>query len=338
MRRHPLPLVLLGAFGLIAIMTGLLAQDAKKAPAEKTKTPPLQEVKKAPAENTKRAPAAPAEKAISADEKQIREAVVAFVEQYNAHKAEEVAKLFATDARMTFADGEQVNGRDEIKGSFEDAFEQSPKVAVSVVVDSIRMLKPEVAIEEGTTSIFPDGETLASKGRYTVMHVKTDGRWQMQAVRVEKEETLSSYAQLQPLEWLIGEWIDEGRTENIEAKFHWDENKSFLLEDFQVVKEGVVVLKGTQRIGWDPQAKQVRSWVFDSAGGFGEGVWSRDGDEWICKAKGVSADGTTSTATRTLIRATKDRIIWSATDRTSGDDRLPNLDATMVRKAPQSAK
>src|SRR5689334_8087225 len=56
MRRHPLPLVLLGAFCLFAIMTGLLAQDAKKAPAEKTKTPPLQEVKKAPAENTKRAP------------------------------------------------------------------------------------------------------------------------------------------------------------------------------------------------------------------------------------------------------------------------------------------
>ena len=29
----------------------------------------------------------------------------------------------------------------------------------------------------------------------------------------------------------------------------------------------------TQRIGWDPAAKQIRSWEFDSEGGFGEGTW-----------------------------------------------------------------
>jgi len=278
---------------------------------------------------------AESEPALSADEQAIRKSAVDFVEQYNEHKPEALAALFSPDARMVFRDGTEVNGHDEIKQSFEEAFQEGPKSAISVVVDSIRLLTPDVAVEEGTTNLFPDGDTLSSKGRYTVLHVKKEGKWLMQSVRVVDEETVSAYAQLQPLEWLVGEWIDEGRHEIVEANFHWDENKSFLLEEFQVVRDGEVVLKGTQRIGWDPQAKQIRSWIFDSAGGFGDAVWTRVDDTWVCKGKGVRADGTSASATRTLIRSAEDRVIWSATDRIEGDEQLPNLDVTMVRKPPE---
>jgi uncharacterized protein (TIGR02246 family) len=280
---------------------------------------------------------APAEAQQSnADEEQIRQSVVAFVEQYNAHKADALAALFAADARMVFQDGSEVNGRDEIKSTFGEAFLESPKVAVSVVVDSIKFLTPDVAVEEGSTTLFPDGETLTSRERYTVLHLKRNGRWLMQSVRVVEEESLSAYGQLQPLEWLVGEWIDEGRNEVVKAKFNWDENKSFLLEEFQVVREGSVDLKGTQRIGWDPQAKQVRSWIFDSAGGFGEAAWTPTDDGWIVKAKGVRADGTSASATRTLSRADEDRVIWSATERIDNGEQLPDLAVTMVRKPPEA--
>jgi uncharacterized protein (TIGR02246 family) len=284
--------------------------------------------RKAPAEN----------KPSNGDEDQIRRSVVAFVEQYNAHKADGLAALFAPDARMVFRDGTEVNGSSEIEETFKEAFLDSPKAAVSVVVDSIRFLKPDVAVEEGSTSLFPDGETLTSRERYTVLHLKRDGKWSMQSVRVVEEEVLSAYGQLQPLEWLVGEWMDEGRSEAVEAKFHWDENKSFLLEDFQVIREGSVVLKGTQRIGWDPQAKQVRSWMFDSAGGFGDAVWTPTDDGWIVKAKGVRSDGTSASATRTLSRADEDRVIWSATERIDNGEQLPDLAVTMVRKPPQAAE
>jgi uncharacterized protein (TIGR02246 family) len=272
----------------------------------------------------------------NADDQQIRDGVVAFVELYNAHSAEKLAGLFAPDARMVFGDGTQVNGRDEIQQSFEETFAGSPKVAISVVVDSIRFLTPDVAVEEGVTNLFPDGDTLTSSGQYTVVHLKKNGRWLMQAVRVAEDELLSTYGQLQPLEWLVGEWIDEGRTEVVEATFRWDENKSFLLEEFQVIREGSVVLKGTQRIGWDPQAKQIRSWIFDSAGGFGDAVWTPVEDDWICKVKAVRTDGTSASATRTLTRAAQDRVIWSATDRLDDGERLPDLAVTMVRKPPQA--
>jgi uncharacterized protein (TIGR02246 family) len=269
------------------------------------------------------------------DEQQIRRAVVAFVEQYNAHKPSELAALFAPDARMVFADGSEVNGGEEIKQSFEEAFEANPKAAVSVVVDSIRFLTPDVAVEEGETTLFPDGETLASRGRYTVLHLKKNGRWLMQSVRVVEEQSLSPYGELAPLEWLVGQWIDEGRDEVVEANFRWDENKSFLLEEFQVIREGEVLLKGTQRIGWDPQRKQIRSWIFDSGGGFGEAVWTPAGDDWICKASGVTADGISASATRRLSRAAQDRVIWTSTDRLAGGEELPDLAVTMVRKPPK---
>jgi uncharacterized protein (TIGR02246 family) len=280
---------------------------------------------------------APADsKGLNGDEQTLRESVEVFVKLYNAHKSEEVAALFAPDSRMVFRDGSEVNGRDEIKDSFDEAFRASPKTAISVVVDSIQFLTPDVAVEEGVTSLFPDGETLTSLGRYTVLHMRRNGRWLMQSVRVVEEETVSSYGELQSLEWLVGEWIDEGRSEVVESKFRWDENKSFLLEEFQVISQGSTVLKGTQRIGWDPQAKQIRSWTFDSAGGFGEAVWTPVGDDWVCKAKGVRSDGSSASATRNLTRAAQDRIIWTATDRIDDGEQLSQLAVTMVRKPPQA--
>jgi hypothetical protein len=121
----------------------------------------------------------------------------------------------------------------------------------------------------------------------------------------------------------------------VEAKFRWDDNKSFLVEEFQVISQGSVILKGTQRIGWDPQRKQIRSWIFDSAGGFGEATWTPVGDDWVCKGAGVQADGASASATRRLIRSGQDRVIWSATERLAGGEELPDLAVTMVRKPPQ---
>lgn len=272
----------------------------------------------------------------SADETLIRRGVLGFVERYNAHKADTLAALFAPDARMTFADGSEVNGREAIQKSFVQTFAERPQTMISVVVDSIRFLAPNVAVEEGTTSLFPDGETLTSSGRYTVLHVKQGSGWLMQSVRVVEEKSVSAYGELQALEWLIGDWVDEGRNETVEASFRWDDNKSFLLEEFKVIDEGEVVLKGTQRIGWDPQAKQIRSWIFDSAGGFGEATWTEVGDKWVVKATGVSSDGDAASATRTLSKSTNDRVIWTSTNRLTGDEELPDQAITMVRKPPQA--
>ncbi len=143
----PMTLIQLPRYAWVALLIGIAASCAS---AQQAKT-------------------ATGDAQLSPDEKQIRQGVIAFVEQYNAHKADELATLFWPDARMVLRDGTEVNGRDAIKQSFEEAFRENPKSAISVVVDSIRLLTPDVAVEEGATTMFPDGETLTSQDRYATV-------------------------------------------------------------------------------------------------------------------------------------------------------------------------
>jgi hypothetical protein len=95
-------------------------------------------------------------------------------------------------------------------------------------------------------------------------------------------------------------------------------------------------MSGSQRIGWDPRLKQVRSWVFDSDGGFSEGFWSRDGERWVIKTTGVLKDGRAASATNILTRVNKDTIKWTSVDRTFGADVLPDgEEINLVREPPK---
>ena len=44
-------------------------------------------------------------------------------------------------------------------------------------------------------------------------------------------------------------------------------------------------------IGKDNAKGVIRSWVFQSDGGFGDGVWTREGKKWSIDVHGVRADG-----------------------------------------------
>ena len=90
-------------------------------------------------------------------------------------------------------------------------------------------------------------------------------------------------------------------------------------------------MSGTQRIGWDPRHKQIRSWVFDSDGGFSEGFWSRDGERWVMKSTGVLKDGRAASATNVLTRVNRDTMNWTSVDRTSEPRSCPT-----PRRSPSS--
>ena len=96
---------------------------------------------------------------------------------------------------------------------------------------------------------------------------------EMISVRTMSEEVVSNYEFLRQLKFMVGEWVDEDPDSVVESKVYFDEEKNFLIHDFNVRRGRSVVQKGTQRIGWDPQAKRIRGWVFDSQGGFGESSW-----------------------------------------------------------------
>jgi uncharacterized protein (TIGR02246 family) len=269
----------------------------------------------------------------SPDEAAIHKAAIEFVDAYNAKDAAAIVALFSPKARVESSEGEVTEGSDQIKAGFEEVFKEEPKAMISLAMESLLFLTSDVAIEQGATGFFPDGELLTTRSKYLVVHLKKDGKWKMISARSMGEEIVSNYEFLRRIEFLVGEWVDEDAESTVDSKFHWDEGKNFLLHDFSVRRGKDVVQKGVQRIGWDPQAKRIRGWVFDSQGGFGETSWEEADGTWVVKASGVASTGESRSGTRTLT-PDGDRVRVRLSDRIGQGQRLPDIDFIMVRKPP----
>jgi uncharacterized protein (TIGR02246 family) len=274
----------------------------------------------------------------SADEKAIRETAEVFEKAYNAKDAKAIAALFVHDGQIEDKDGDVSVGRDAIEKVFADIFKEAPKKTIDVTVESIRFIGPDLAVEEGSTKeVFEPGEP-PEYDRYTVVHVKRDGKWMMAMAKDEEGPPPSGHEQLRPLAWLVGDWVDDGGSTVVVSSCRWSDDKNFLLQEFKLRQNGRDAMNVSQRIGWDPVTKAVHSWVFDSEGGYGESVWTRDGDSWIIKATGVRPDGTTASATNSLTPAGKDGYIWRSTDRIQGDEVQAPTEVKVVRKPPEPKK
>ena len=113
----------------------------------------------------------------------------------------------------------------------------------------------------------------------------------------------------------------------------WTKNKSFITRSFGVSVKGRTDLEGTQVIGWDPAKKVIRSWLFDSDGSFGVGIWTRKGDRWTIQALQVLSDGRKATSVNVLTKVDDDTFTWESTGREVAGEVLPNIGpVTVVRK------
>lgn len=143
---------------------------------------------------------------------------------------------------------------------------------------------------------------------------------------------------LVPLAWMVGDWVDEGSDALVTISCRWSDDKNYLLADYNVKVLGKPALKSTQRIGWDPLTKKIKSWLFDSDGGRGEGTWTQVDNRWVIKATAVLPDGRIGSATLTVTPSDKDSYVMKGTDRIQGDATRPDFEVTIVRKPPEPAK
>jgi uncharacterized protein (TIGR02246 family) len=268
------------------------------------------------------------------DEKAIRAADEAFVRAYNAGDARAVADLFDEDAEAVSKDGETVRGREAIAGLFASIFEAAPGRKIEVAVDSLRFLGAVVALETGRTTLSAADGRAPEVDRFTVLFVKKDGRWLQARVQEHAKTQDSPHDRLKELEWMVGEWVDEGSNGVVFTTCRWSDDANYLLREYTIRVGGRPAMSGTQRIGWDPQAGQIRSWIFDSDGSFGEALWSRDGNRWIVKATFVLRDGRRASATQVITFVTKDMARWKQVDRTVGGEAVPDIDEVVVVKRP----
>lgn len=279
-------------------------------------------------------PTALAQTETTEDEKAIRHQVAKYVAAYNKQDAQALGKLWA-DSAVYYSplSDEPVKGSKAITAEFVKQFKADAAAKLEVEVRSIRLITPTVALEEGSARVIRDDGGVMDT-TYTAIHVKQNDKWLLDSVRETVIPTLNSNEPfLQELSWMVGEWVDQDDDAIIETNCQWTKNRNFMTRSFKVFVQGQIELEGTQVIGWDASTKRIRSWVFDSDGAFGEGVWTRNEDGWMIKTNGVLRDGSKSSATNIVKQIDENAFTWESISREIDGELQPNIEpVTVVRK------
>jgi hypothetical protein len=142
---------------------------------------------------------------------------------------------------------------------------------------------------------------------------------------------------LDTLDWLVGDWVDDDDKVTAEFSCHFTKNDAFLLRSFRVALADEKRLSGMQLIAWDPAQTTIRSWTFDSDGGFGEETWNQSGNRYTIRAKYTLPDGGTASAVHVLTYINDDKCTWKSVNREIDGSFQPDIDeVTLVRKTEPS--
>jgi uncharacterized protein (TIGR02246 family) len=271
------------------------------------------------------------------DTKAIAALDTSFIAAFNRGDARSIADLFTDDAEISDDSGETVRGREAISRHFAATFEDDPKAKIELTPDSLRFLGADAAKQTGRARTIPGNGGSPEITRFTVLYVRRDGRWLHDTIHEHEDRNLTSHDRLTELEWLVGDWVDEGDDGVVHTSCRWSDDKNFLLRDFTMHVAGMPVSRGSQRIGWDAKKGQIRSWVFDGDGGHSEGFWTRSGkDEWTIRAVGILSDGRDVQATQVLTFVSKGLCRWRSIDREIDSEPVPDLpEIVLVRTPPR---
>jgi uncharacterized protein (TIGR02246 family) len=258
----------------------------------------------------------------------------AFAEAFQKGDAKALAAFWVADGDYTDQTGRHLKGRAAIEKAFAALFAENKGLKLRINSEAMRFVTPDVAIEDGVTEVIPPDGGPPSRARYTIVHVKESGRWRLGSVRDAAFAAPTNYEKLRELEWAIGDWADEtAKIDVARVSFAWSENQGFLVSHFTTTFKNIAIGGGTQWIGWDPLAKGMRSWTFDTDGGFGEGKWSREGsNRWVIKAKTVLADGKQVVSTNVLTHVDADTLSWQSRGRTVDGNALPDTKEIRMKR------
>ena len=266
----------------------------------------------------------------SADNSPEKIAIMAADRAYEAAYAKgdvkALADFFSEDAQYTSDDGQTFNGKAEIEGSIQQAFKGNKGAKLAIHLDAVRVLSPEVVLEKGSTTVTSkNGETTGAQ--YAAIYVKKDGKWKINQLIETPMVDVSPHDQLSELGWLIGNWeeADKSGDLHVQSEYTWARGGNFITRNVTVKRGGDTTMEGWQVIGWDPVDRCIRSWTFDDEGGFSEGRWSREGERWLLREKGITPDGDRTTADNTFNKVSNDKFTWESNNRTLNGDPQPGI-------------
>jgi uncharacterized protein (TIGR02246 family) len=300
---------------------GVVAQAHSTAAAAPGQTPPAGAA--IPASST------------TAAENSARETLTAYIAAYNKRDAAKLAEFFTPDGTLIDSENVATRGREAIADEFAEAFDERSNYTLQATIQRIRLITADVAQAEGVARLVaPKEATIANQ--FVALLARQSDAWKIVEIRdyPAPAGSVPPAERLKELEWMVGEWIDESENAQVSSTVRWGQGKGYLVRDYSIQVKGEPETSGLMIITWDPQAQQIKSWIFNADGSRGEGSWTRATEsQWVVKAHGSTADGQPTSATQVISLVNKDAIKTSSIDRVVGDEIASDIeDIIMVRK------
>jgi uncharacterized protein (TIGR02246 family) len=267
-----------------------------------------------------------------ADKLAIDSLIKAIVQAFNNRDAAAIAANWTAEGEYVRNNGELIRGRADIQKGYAEFFKTlKGKPTLEFQADSLRFTSADSAVSRVTLRLKNDqGELVGSCWRDTTL-VRDGGQWKVATVH-EWDRDNSFDDSLKDLEWLIGTWRMAANDREVTTTYEWDENKPFIRGKYAVKEGAKVVESGTHRFAKDNAEGGIRSWVFQSDGGFGGGLWARDGKNWTVDFYGVTPDGKRLTATVMYVRVDANTFTWQSVNQAVDDQPIADTQPIKVTK------
>lgn len=272
-----------------------------------------------------------AEKPTSDPKEALKPQTTLFQTALASKDAKTLASLYADDARW-IRDGEVITGRDQIEKEYSRLFAEDPELKIdSPGPDEEYFVTPDVIVERGVKTVS------GNQFRYVYTNVKKGDKWFISFLDETSIPSENSGREaLEGLSWMVGTWKENSPDVEVTATTGWTINEHFLRRSFSVVRKDGTSLQGTEIVGYDPVREQIRSWIFDSDGGFGEGYWHKEGNQWVIQIEARGPDGSFSTSETVLTLLSSDKIQWESRHRTLNGNALPDIQKIDIFRSKES--
>jgi uncharacterized protein (TIGR02246 family) len=257
------------------------------------------------------------------------------IQAFDKRDAAAIAAIWTEEGEFIRNDEEPIRGRTAMQQGYEEFFKTlKGKPTLEIQFNTLRFPSADLAVAEVALQLKDDEGKIIASTWQDIALAREGGQWKLALVR-EWDREISPEVSLNELEWLIGTWQAVTPDRKVTIHYEWDENKAFIRGNF-IVNEGADVIEsGTETIGKDNADAVIRGWVFQSDGGFGDGVWTREGRKWSVDVHGVASDGRQLTATTIYIHVDPNTFTWQAVNQAF--DGVPVPDTQPVKVTRQHA-
>ncbi len=133
---------------------------------------------------------------------------------------------------------------------------------------------------------------------------------------------------------MLGSWKLEEKDDKLEIMATRTLDGHFITRTVRINRGEGDVFTIVEVIGFDPSQGTVRSWFFDSEGGFGGAVYRREGNKWMALTTATLPEGGEASSQHIFTVVDGDHVEIEAVNRVLDGEVLPNKDRVrMVRVA-----